>query len=209
MERGDDGERRRIGAIVRRRHRRRRTGRAVRRASGSRATSTRVVARRLRRPAQLGDARHQRLPRPSRHPSGASCAAWAATRRASTACELVDARLRARHAARRGSLRADARRAASAVTHARLLLAIGLKDVWPDIPGLERVYGSTAHVCPDCDGYDCRDKKVVVIGRAERRWAWRSTSPRGRATSSSARTASRRTSTCRSTATSSTRSTSP
>jgi thioredoxin reductase len=46
----------------------------------------------------------------------------------------------------------------------RLLLAIGLKDVWPDIPGLERVYGTNAHVCPDCDGHECRDKKVVVIG---------------------------------------------
>jgi thioredoxin reductase len=46
----------------------------------------------------------------------------------------------------------------------RILLAIGLKDVWPDIPGLDRVYGSTAHVCPDCDGYDCRDLKVAVIG---------------------------------------------
>ena len=46
----------------------------------------------------------------------------------------------------------------------RLLLAIGLKDVWPDIPGLEHVYGADAHVCPDCDGRDCTDKKVVVIG---------------------------------------------
>ena len=46
----------------------------------------------------------------------------------------------------------------------RLLLAIGLKDVWPDLPGLERVYGSTAHVCPDCDGYECHDQKVAVIG---------------------------------------------
>ena len=46
----------------------------------------------------------------------------------------------------------------------RLLLAIGLKDVWPDVPGVDRVYGSNAHVCPDCDGYDCVDKKVVVIG---------------------------------------------
>jgi thioredoxin reductase len=46
----------------------------------------------------------------------------------------------------------------------RLLLAIGLKDVWPDIPGLEHVYGANAHVCPDCDGRDCADKKVVVIG---------------------------------------------
>jgi thioredoxin reductase len=47
---------------------------------------------------------------------------------------------------------------------ARLLLAIGLKDVWPDVPGLERVYGSTAHVCPDCDGHECAGRKVVVIG---------------------------------------------
>ncbi|HEV7992819.1 MAG TPA: NAD(P)/FAD-dependent oxidoreductase [Gemmatimonadaceae bacterium] len=46
----------------------------------------------------------------------------------------------------------------------RLLLAIGLKDVWPEVPGIERVYGSNAHVCPDCDGHDCIDKKVVVIG---------------------------------------------
>src|SRR5688572_500752 len=53
-------------------------------------------------------------------------------------------------------------------TAARLLLAIGLKDVWPDIPGLERVYGATAHVCPDCDGYEARDKKTVVIGRGRK-----------------------------------------
>jgi thioredoxin reductase len=46
----------------------------------------------------------------------------------------------------------------------RLLLAIGVKDVWPELPGLARVYGSNAHVCPDCDGRECRDKKVVVIG---------------------------------------------
>jgi thioredoxin reductase len=46
----------------------------------------------------------------------------------------------------------------------RLLLAIGVKDVWPDLPGLSRVYGSTAHVCPDCDGHECRDLKVAVIG---------------------------------------------
>lgn len=46
----------------------------------------------------------------------------------------------------------------------RLLLAIGLRDVWPDIPGLDRVYGANAHVCPDCDGHECVGKKVVVIG---------------------------------------------
>ena len=46
----------------------------------------------------------------------------------------------------------------------RLLLAIGIRDVWPDIPGLAHVYGANAHVCPDCDGYEARDKRVVVIG---------------------------------------------
>ena len=45
----------------------------------------------------------------------------------------------------------------------RLLLAFGLRDEWPKVPGLSQVYGSAAHVCPDCDGYDTRDKKVVVI----------------------------------------------
>jgi len=50
----------------------------------------------------------------------------------------------------------------------RLLLAIGIRDVWPDIAGIEHAYGSDAHVCPDCDGYDARDKKVVVIGNGRR-----------------------------------------
>ena len=50
----------------------------------------------------------------------------------------------------------------------RLLLAIGLKDVWPEIPGLERAYGETAHVCPDCDGYETRNKKTVVIGKGRK-----------------------------------------
>jgi len=50
-----------------------------------------------------------------------------------------------------------------AITAQRLLLAIGIVDVWPDVPGLERCYGATAHVCPDCDGYEARGKKTVVI----------------------------------------------
>jgi thioredoxin reductase len=50
----------------------------------------------------------------------------------------------------------------------RLLLAYGLRDVWPAIPGISRVYGANAHVCPDCDGYEARGKKVVVIGSGRR-----------------------------------------
>ncbi|MBA3891607.1 MAG: NAD(P)/FAD-dependent oxidoreductase, partial [Gemmatimonadaceae bacterium] len=50
----------------------------------------------------------------------------------------------------------------------RLLVAIGLRDLWPDVPGLEHIYGANAHVCPDCDGYACRDRKTVVLGAGRR-----------------------------------------
>jgi thioredoxin reductase len=50
----------------------------------------------------------------------------------------------------------------------RLVLAVGIKDVWPSIPGLARVYGKSAHVCPDCDGYEARGRRVMVIGTGRR-----------------------------------------
>jgi thioredoxin reductase len=46
----------------------------------------------------------------------------------------------------------------------RLLLAYGVKDIWPDIPGLEHCYGETAYHCPDCDGHQTRGKKTAVVG---------------------------------------------
>jgi thioredoxin reductase len=77
--------------------------------------------------------------------------------------ELVDALCD--RVARHGDDHFELTLAEGSALHARrLLLAIGLKDVWPDIPGLARVYGSNAHVCPDCDGRECVGKKVVVIG---------------------------------------------
>jgi thioredoxin reductase len=56
----------------------------------------------------------------------------------------------------------------TALVARRLLLCIGLKDVWPRVPGLSDVYGDRAHVCPDCDGYDARGKKTVVIGKGRK-----------------------------------------
>ena len=56
----------------------------------------------------------------------------------------------------------------SSIEARRILLAIGIKDVWPDIPGLDRCYGETVHVCPDCDGYETRDKKTVVVGKGRK-----------------------------------------
>jgi len=50
----------------------------------------------------------------------------------------------------------------------RLLLAIGIKDIWPTIPGLDPCFGASIHVCPDCDGFEARGKKILVIGRGRR-----------------------------------------
>jgi thioredoxin reductase len=46
----------------------------------------------------------------------------------------------------------------------RLLLATGLKDIVPEIPGLEDCYGTSIWHCPDCDGPSVVDKKIGVIG---------------------------------------------
>lgn len=45
------------------------------------------------------------------------------------------------------------------------LIASGVRDHLPDIPGLSHCYGVTVHHCPYCDGWEHRDKKIAVIGR--------------------------------------------
>ena len=50
----------------------------------------------------------------------------------------------------------------------RILLAIGIKDIWPTIPGLDSCFGASIHVCPDCDGFEARGQKILVIGRGRR-----------------------------------------
>jgi thioredoxin reductase len=45
----------------------------------------------------------------------------------------------------------------------RIVLAYGVRDTLPDIPGIEQYYGQSVHHCPDCDGYEARDKRIGVI----------------------------------------------
>ena len=45
-----------------------------------------------------------------------------------------------------------------------VLLATGVRDTLPDIQGFSEFYGTSAHHCPDCDGYEVRDKHVAVLG---------------------------------------------
>jgi thioredoxin reductase len=56
----------------------------------------------------------------------------------------------------------------TSISARRVLLAIGIKDLWPDIEGLERCYGETVHVCPDCDGYESRGRKIAVVGKGRK-----------------------------------------
>jgi thioredoxin reductase len=53
-------------------------------------------------------------------------------------------------------------------TARRLLLAIGIKDAWPKVEGLDRCYGETVHHCPDCDGYEARGRRTAVIARGRK-----------------------------------------
>ena len=46
----------------------------------------------------------------------------------------------------------------------RILLATGLRDLTPDCKGFRDFYGVSVHHCPDCDGYECIDKQIAVLG---------------------------------------------
>ncbi|NHN33913.1 NAD(P)/FAD-dependent oxidoreductase [Paenibacillus agricola] len=45
-----------------------------------------------------------------------------------------------------------------------VLLATGLSDRFPDLPGLRSCLGLTVYVCPDCDGYEVDGRKTIVMG---------------------------------------------
>lgn len=49
----------------------------------------------------------------------------------------------------------------------RLLLATGLRDLTPDCPGFREFYGSSVFHCPDCDGYEVKDKRVAVLAHGK------------------------------------------
>lgn len=49
----------------------------------------------------------------------------------------------------------------------RLVLATGVRDRFPDVGGFLDHYGTSVFHCPMCDGYEARDREVVVIGWAE------------------------------------------
>ncbi|PYI57350.1 NAD(P)/FAD-dependent oxidoreductase [Paenibacillus flagellatus] len=48
-----------------------------------------------------------------------------------------------------------------------VLLATGIVDRFPDLPGLVPCLGKTVYVCPDCDGHEVRNRKTIVMGSGD------------------------------------------
>jgi len=44
------------------------------------------------------------------------------------------------------------------------LIATGVRDHLPELPGLDACYGVTVHHCPYCDGWEHRDETIAVLG---------------------------------------------
>jgi thioredoxin reductase len=54
-----------------------------------------------------------------------------------------------------------------------VVLATGLRDELPEIPGLRQRWGQDVHFCPYCHGYEVRDSALGVIGGEDRAFSLR------------------------------------
>lgn len=66
-----------------------------------------------------------------------------------------------------------------AIIARRILFATGMCDVLPPISGIEQLWGKLVFVCPYCDGWEFRDRRIAVIGTArtglelaQEMWNW-------------------------------------
>src|SRR4029450_12192893 len=69
---------------------------------------------------------------------------------------------------RRGGGFAVTRASGEAVRARKLLLATGVVDNLPDIPGFRELYGRSVFHCPYCDGWELCDLSLAVYGRGAR-----------------------------------------
>jgi len=54
------------------------------------------------------------------------------------------------------------------VASRKLLLATGVVDNLPDIPGFRELYGRSLFHCPYCDGWELCDRPIAIYGRGAR-----------------------------------------
>jgi thioredoxin reductase len=50
----------------------------------------------------------------------------------------------------------------------KLLIATGVRDNLPEIPGFPELYGKSVFHCPYCDGWEVRDRPLAIYGRGDR-----------------------------------------
>jgi thioredoxin reductase len=50
------------------------------------------------------------------------------------------------------------------VTSHTVLLATGVRDHLPHVPGLDDCYGTSVHHCPYCDGWETRGRTIAALG---------------------------------------------
>ena len=50
----------------------------------------------------------------------------------------------------------------------KLLVATGVCDNVPDIPGIHEMYGRSVFHCPYCDGWEIRDQPIAIHGKGSR-----------------------------------------
>lgn len=50
----------------------------------------------------------------------------------------------------------------------KLLVATGVCDNLPEIPGIKEMYGRSVFHCPYCDGWEVRDQPIAIYGREHR-----------------------------------------
>ena len=50
----------------------------------------------------------------------------------------------------------------------KLLIATGVRDNLPEIPGFRELYGLSVFHCPYCDGWEVRDQPLAIYGRGDR-----------------------------------------
>ncbi|HET7810241.1 MAG TPA: NAD(P)/FAD-dependent oxidoreductase [Steroidobacteraceae bacterium] len=50
----------------------------------------------------------------------------------------------------------------------KLLIATGVFDLVPRIPGIDELFGTSVYQCPYCDGWEMRDRRILAYGRGQR-----------------------------------------
>jgi thioredoxin reductase len=56
----------------------------------------------------------------------------------------------------------------SIVRGLRVLLATGMHYRWPELPGIEELWGAAVFQCPFCHGWELRDRPLAALASGEK-----------------------------------------